>query len=201
MLFFNRIIRLIDKILLKRRLDSLNYHIKQGNIIIGKHTYGIPNISWDRYSHSKILIGSFCSIAENVTFFNGSNHNVKWISTYPFRIMFNMEGKYDDGHPSTKGNIIIGNDVWIASNVTILSGVEIGDGAVIGANSLVTRNIEPYSVYAGNPARFVKKRFSEDQIEKLLMIKWWAWHDDDIKNAVHLLCSDNINEFIKEFGK
>lgn len=197
----HRILSYLDKLFLQRRKESLDFHLKSGNIKIGKNTYGIPNLNWDKYSKTTISIGAYCSIAENVTLFNGSNHNTNWISTFPFRIIFDIEGKYKDGHPSTKGDIVIGNDVWIASNVTILSGVKIGDGAVIGANSLVVKDIEPYSIYAGNPAKFIKKRFEDNQIQQLLKIKWWNWEEEEIKKAVNLLCSENINEFIDKYGK
>jgi virginiamycin A acetyltransferase len=100
------------------------------------------------------------------------------------------------GHPSTKGNVIIGNDVWIAENATIISGVTIGDGAVIANNSHVVKNVEPYSIVGGNPAKLIKYRFTKDQIDKLLSIKWWYWTDNKINENIHLLCNNNIDNFI-----
>lgn len=101
-------------------------------------------------------------------------------------------------HPATtKGDVIIGNDVWIAENVTIMSGVTIGDGSVIACNSHVVKDVEPYSLVGGNPAKFIKYRFTQDQIEKLLQIKWWNWDDGKINQFVPLLCNNNIDEFIK----
>jgi len=170
-------------------------HLKEGNVKIGSYSYGTPNIVWDKYSNSKIEIGKFCSIANNVTIHNGSNHNINWISTYPHRIMLKMEGKYKDGHPSTNGDVIIGNDVWIGENSTIFSGVKIGDGAVIAGNSVVVKNVEPYSVYGGAPAKLIKFRFNDQQIKKLLLISWWNWDIEKVKKYVPLHCSDNVDNF------
>jgi len=101
------------------------------------------------------------------------------------------------GHPSTKGDVIIGNDVWIGQNVTIMSGISIGDGSVIANNSHVVKNVEPYSLVGGNPAKLIKYRFTTDQIEKLLKIKWWDWEDDKINMFTPLLCNPDIDEFIR----
>jgi acetyltransferase-like isoleucine patch superfamily enzyme len=165
----------------------------------GKYTYGKPNIFWNN-SKAKLKIGSFCSIANNCNVYLGGNHRTDWITTYPFghihnQIFNNFNGI---GHPSTKGDVIIGNDVWIASNVTIMSGVKIGDGVVIAANSHIIKDIEPYSLVGGNPAKLIKKRFSEEQIKQLLEIKWWEWNDVKINKFTKLLCNDNIDEFIKQ---
>jgi acetyltransferase-like isoleucine patch superfamily enzyme len=163
----------------------------------GKYTYGNPSIYWDN-PNAKLSIGNFCSIGNNVNIYLGGNHRTDWITTYPFghiyKDRFNIfHGK---GHPSTKGDVNIGNDVWIANNVTIMSGVTIGDGAVIANNSHVVKNVEPYSIIGGNPAKLIKYRFTREQIEKLLEIKWWFWDDDKINKFTPLLCNNNIDTFI-----
>lgn len=164
---------------------------------IGKYTYGTPKISWD--GDAKLVVGKFCSIAREVHVLLGGNHNTNWVSTYPFgHINTDKFNKYNGaGHPSTKGNVIIGNDVWIGANVTIMSGITIGDGSVIANNSHVVKNVEPYSVVGGNPARLIKYRFTQEQIEKLLEIKWWDWEDDKINDFTPLLSNNNIEGFIK----
>jgi acetyltransferase-like isoleucine patch superfamily enzyme len=164
----------------------------------GKYTYGNPNIKWNN-NNTKLIIGNFCSIATNVNIYLGGNHRTDWITTYPFgHIYQNIFNSFDGkGHPSTNGDVIIGNDVWIGDNVTIMSGVRIGDGCVIANNSHVVKNAEPYSLIGGNPAKLIKYRFKPEQIEKLLEIKWWYWDDKKINNFIHLLCNDNIDEFIK----
>jgi acetyltransferase-like isoleucine patch superfamily enzyme len=164
----------------------------------GKYTYGQPIIYWQN-NNAKLIVGNFCSIAANVTVYLGGNHRKDWVTTYPFgHIYQNIFNNFNgDGHPSTKGDIVIGNDVWIASNVTIMSGVTIGDGAIIANNSHVVKNVEPYSLVGGNPAKIINYRFTPEQIEKLLEIKWWNWDDEKINKFTPLLCNDNIDEFIK----
>jgi acetyltransferase-like isoleucine patch superfamily enzyme len=163
----------------------------------GKYTYGTPNILWQN-NDAELIVGNFCSIAANVNIYLGGNHRTNWVTTYPFghihQDVFNNFNGY--GHPSTKGNVIIGNDVWIGSNVTIMSGITIGDGAIIANNSHIVKNVDPYSLVGGNPAKLIKYRFTEEQIKKLLEIKWWYWDDEKINNFTPLLCN-NIDEFIK----
>lgn len=166
-------------------------------VSIGKHTYGRPMI-WNEPNGANLTIGNFCSISQNVKIFLGGNHRTDWVTTYPFghvnqNIFKNFNGV---GHPTTKGNVVIGNDVWIGENATILSGVTIGDGAVIANNSHVVKNVEPYSVIGGNPAKFIKYRFTKEQIEKLLQIQWWNWSDEKINQFTPLLCNSNIDNFI-----
>ncbi len=117
------------------------------------------------------------------------------VTTYPFNLFW-KSGKYIQAHPTTKGDVIIGNDVWIGAEALIMSGVNIGDGAVIGARSLVTKDIPPYCVVTGNPAVIKKKRFSDDIIESLLEIKWWNWDNQKISKHIPLLLSDDISKFI-----
>lgn len=150
---------------------------------------------WD--TTSKLFIGNFCSIAGSVVYLDG-NHNTKRVTTYPFghlhRKTFNtVDG---NGHPLGNGHVVIGNDVWIADNVTIMSGIIIGNGAVVANNSDVIKNVEPYSIVGGNPARHIKYRFSEDQIKKLLEIQWWYWDDEKINKYLPLMCSEDIDNFI-----
>ena len=164
----------------------------------GKYTYGTPIIHWQN-SNAKLVVGNFCSFAGNVNIYLGGNHRTDWVTTYPFghinkNIFNNFNG---NGHPSTKGDVIIGNDVWIGDNVTIMSGITIGDGVVIANNSHVVKNVEPYSLVGGNPAKFIKYRFTPEQIEKILEIKWWNWDDAKINKHTPLLCNNNIDKFIQ----
>jgi len=162
---------------------------------IGRHTYGNPQIlHWGE--KSTLTIGNFCSIADNVKIFLGGNHRIDWITTYPFNALSEKwdSAKNITGHPATKGDVKIGNDVWIGYGATILSGINIGDGAVIGAETVVTKDVEPYAVVVGNPAREVKKRFNKEKIEILLNIQWWNWEDSEIADKLHILCSQNIDK-------
>jgi acetyltransferase-like isoleucine patch superfamily enzyme len=164
----------------------------------GKYTYGTPNILWQN-DKAKLTVGNFCSIASNVTIYLGGNHRTDWVTTYPFGHMHQQvfSSFNGSGHPSTKGDVIIGNDVWIGGNVVIMSGVKIGDGAVIANNSHVVKDVEPYSLVGGNPAKHIKYRFTPEQIEKLLEIQWWHWDDNKINRFVPLLCNNNIDAFIE----
>jgi acetyltransferase-like isoleucine patch superfamily enzyme len=156
---------------------------------VGKATYGCENLILYYHGSGKdLFIGNYCSIAKNVQIFLGGNHHTEWVTTFPFDL--------GDSSRKSKGDVIIGNDVWIAANVTIMSGVTIGDGAVIANNSHVVNNVEPYSIVGGNPAKLIKYRFTEEQIKKLLEIQWWHWDDEKINKFIPLLCNENIDEFI-----
>ncbi len=162
---------------------------------IGKHTYGLPHI-FKLEETSSIEIGSFCSIANNVNIFLDGEHEVKNISTYPFGYFKNFTTK-EKYKTKSKGKVTIGNDVWIGYGVTILSGVTIGDGAVIGACSLITKDVPPYAIVGGVPAKIIKKRFEDNTINKLLEIKWWNWPDEKIQKNVNILNKTNISHLKK----
>jgi acetyltransferase-like isoleucine patch superfamily enzyme len=168
----------------------------------GKYSYGMPAIlSWDE--EIKLNIGSFCSIGSCGKVYLGGNHRTDRISSFPFGHMHkdifnNFDGS---GHPKTNGDVNIGNDVWLGEHVTIMSGITIGDGAVIAANSHVIKNVAPYSIVGGNPAKLIKYRFTQEQIQKLLEIKWWHWNDEKINEYLPLLCSSNIDDFINAVYK
>lgn len=179
--------------------DRLIEHIKQGIAEIGDFSYGCPEIlHWGEAAQLKI--GKFCSIANGVKIFLGGNHRVDWVTTYPFsgpKLSKIWLGKRRiEGQPATKGDVIIGNDVWIGYDATILSGVKIGDGAVIGANAVVAKDVRPYAIVVGNPAKEVRRRFDEEIIQKLLEIRWWDWPVEKIKKNIPLLCN-SCDEIIK----
>jgi acetyltransferase-like isoleucine patch superfamily enzyme len=157
----------------------------------------------DKSHNTDLIIGKFCSIAYGVTVFLGNNHRTEWISTYPFgHTHQNTFNKFNgEGHPSTKGSVIIGNDVYIGTSAVIMSGVTIGDGAVIGASSVVTKDVPPYTIYAGNPAIFKKKRFSDADIQFLLDLKWWDMENNVINEISSILCSGDMQKLKDYFKK
>lgn len=182
---------------MKSRICAMSVPKELENICsVGKHSYtdgGSPNIVIHKI-HAKLSIGSFVSIGPHCNIFLGSEHRTDFISTFTFsRVFDNIQ--YIECI-KTKGNVEIGSDVWIGANVTILSGVTIGHGAVIGAGSMVTKNIEPYTIVAGNPIRTIRKRFTDQQIEKLLKLKWWEWPDEKIANIATILMSDNVDMLV-----
>lgn len=166
-------------------------------ITVGKHTYGVEHIKI-KYAREDInlTIGKFCSIADNITIYQAGDHHADWITTYPFSHKEIFDKSPKTNHATTRGDIIIGNDVWIGDNVTIMSGVQIGDGAIIGANSHVISNIKPYSVVGGNPAQLYYFRFRQIIIEELLKIRWWDWPEEKINENTLILCSDNYDKII-----
>lgn len=165
---------------------------------IGEWTYGAPRIhSWD--DGTRLKVGKFCSFALNVTIILGGEHRTDWVTTYPFNTFFEKAKDYE-GHPHSKGDIVIGNDVWIGYGVILLSGITIGDGAAIGAGSVVTKDVAPYAVVAGNPAQQIKLRFPPEVIGKLQKIAWWDWPMSKIEQAWPLLMAPKIDEFIAKYS-
>lgn len=170
------------------------------NITVGNGTYGTLDVLFYRGENATLKIGHYCSIANNVTFLLGGEHNYKRISTYPFKAKF-----LNEGEAFHKGNIEIGDDVWIGYGATILSGVTIGQGAVIGAKSIVSKDVPPYAIYTGN--KVVKYRFSEEIIEKLLTIDFSNIKKETILEQIQTLYEevtqenvDKILETIKQNG-
>jgi virginiamycin A acetyltransferase len=192
-----------------KNLCFLKNIIKNPNILVGDYTYyddfeNVENFEKNVKYHfdfvgDKLIIGKFCMIASGVTFImNGANHLTNALTTFPFAIFGNgwenaMEGK---SYPQ-KGDIIIGNDVWIGYNASIMAGVTIGDGAIIATNATVIKDVAPYSIVGGNPAHEIKKRFSEDTISKLLNLKWWDWPIDKITKNLQNLTDFNIDKLIE----
>jgi acetyltransferase-like isoleucine patch superfamily enzyme len=163
--------------------------------IIGDYTYGKPRVLFEN-DEANLIIGKFCSIADEVTIFLGGNHRTDWITTYPFNVLNSdfPEASQIEGHPATKGDVIIGNDVWIGRGVIIMSGITIGDGAVIAAGSVVSRNVGDYEIWGGNPSKLLKMRFECNAILKLQKLKWWDWEISRIKDNIECLCSNNLDK-------
>lgn len=146
----------------------------------------------------KLQIGKFCSIACGAKFlFNSANHTLSSLSTYPFPLFFEEWGLEKKGVTNAwdnKGDIIIGNDVWIGYEAVILAGVTIGDGAIIGTRAVVTKDVPPYTIVGGVPAKPIKRRFPEETISALLEIQWWNWSEERIARNIGAIQSGNIEQ-------
>lgn len=161
---------------------------------MGRYTYGVPIVhNWG--NGTTLRIGAYCSIAENVEILLGGNHRIDWVSTYPFPAFF-AEASHIEDYTVSRGDVVIGSDVWLCSNCLILSGVNIGHGAVIASGAVVTRDVEPYAIMAGNPARLLRYRFDEPVRKALLEAAWWEWPEKEVKQVVGKLCSKDISDFL-----
>lgn len=153
-------------------------------------------------NHDRLIIGRFCSIACGAKFLlNSANHTMNSLSTYPFPLFFEEWGleKKDVAKAwDQKGDIVIGNDVWIGFDAVILAGVTIGDGAIIGTRAVVTKDVPPYTIAGGLPAKTIRKRFDDETILELLKIKWWNWPDEKIARNIKAIQSGSIAQLKKE---
>lgn len=180
--------------------------IKASNIHIGDFTYYDNNdptkfekdnvlFNYPEFG-DKLIIGKFCAIASGTKFIMGSaNHRISSVTTYPFNVFGGLWKENTPDHLAQlpfKGDIVIGNDVWIGRESIIMPGVKIGDGSIIGAYSVVTKDVPPYSVFGGNPAVFIKQRFNDELIEILLNLKWWDFEDEKLVKFLPLLCEPDL---------
>jgi len=184
--------------------------ITNKNIIAGKYSYysGYYHghsfddcaryLFPDRDDVDRLIIGSYCSIGTGVSFIMAGNqgHRHDWISSFPFFYMKEEVEAFREACNGLRhaGDTVVGNDVWIGAEAMIMPGVHIGDGAVIGSRALVTKDVEPYAVVGGNPAKVLKKRFSDEEIDLLLTMKWWDWDEERLAPAMPILCSAQVEQ-------
>lgn len=170
---------------------------RDGVVTVGVGTYGTPRVYDLRgvYRQS-ISIGNYCSIAPGVVMMLGGEHRTDLVSTFPFSNFLPAPVPHQDLQPFTRGDIRIGHDVWIGEGAFIRSGVSIGSGAVVGARAVVTRDVGPYTIVAGNPARPIRKRFSDAQIAALLAVEWWCWPVEKVRAHLSLISAPDIDAFL-----
>ncbi|MHB1987441.1 MAG: CatB-related O-acetyltransferase [Acidimicrobiales bacterium] len=164
---------------------------------MSEHSYGPSSIQSFGDPNSRLIVGKYTSISDTADFLLSGNHHLEWISTYPFRIKYGLSGAYTDGQPFSKGDIVVGNDVWIGWRAIILSGVTIGDGAVIAAGTVVTKDVVPYSIVSGNPgAPLSHRRFNDRTCDALLRISWWNWNHPKVLAHVDQLSTTDVANFV-----
>lgn len=190
---------------------TLDKQVRSPNLVVGKYSYysgyyhGHSFEDCARYllpdeGADRLVIGSFCSIGSGAAFIMAGNqgHRNEWISTFPFFFMPEVPEFENAGNGYLPaGDTVIGNDVWIGSEAIIMPGITVGDGAVIGTRALVTKNVEPYAIVGGNPAKTIRKRFGDDSIAMLLEMKWWDWPAARLKAAMPLMTSRNVAELYR----
>jgi acetyltransferase-like isoleucine patch superfamily enzyme len=167
---------------------------RAGRVTIGVGTYGTPEIFTHMLDETRLHIGNYSSIGSTIML--GGGHPPDRLTTYPLRVLLGMPGAGEDGFPAPSKDTIIGSDVYAGWRSTLLSGVNIGDGAIVGALALVTKDVEPYAIVGGNPAKLIRYRYPEEQRQALLEIRWWDWSEPEIRAAVPLLAGDDVEAFI-----
>jgi hypothetical protein len=165
-----------------------------GRVSLGPWTYGTPRIWWHPKGTECLRVGGYTSLGG--TYILGGNHGPDRPTTYPLRINWGLEGAWEDGVPVPTGDTIVGSDVWTCEECVILSGVTIGDGAIVGAGAVVTKDVPPYAIVGGNPARLIRYRFDERQREALLAIRWWDWPEAEVRAALPALTGGDIDDLI-----
>ncbi len=194
----------------------LSEQVTNPNIVVGRYSYysGYYHghsfddcaryLMPDRDDVDRLIIGSFCSIGTGACFMMAGNqgHRTDWISTFPFFFM-SEEPAFAEAQSGYRpaGDTVVGNDVWIGAEAMIMPGIRIGDGAMIGSRSVVTKDVAPYAIVAGNPAREIRKRFSDSDIERLLDMRWWDWPLEQIEAEMATLCSGDIAGLHERFTK
>jgi len=186
-----------------QRTGFLKPFITRPNIVVGDYTY-YDDPRGPEYFESNVLyhfdfigdrliIGKYCSIAAETRFvMNGGNHPTTWLTTYPFPIFGQGWEKAMPSSWPTRGDTVIGNDVWIGYGATIMPGVTVGHGAIIATASVVTKDVPPYAIVGGNPAAFLRTRFDEETVSRLLAIRWWDWDRDKLTRNVAALCAGDV---------
>jgi acetyltransferase-like isoleucine patch superfamily enzyme len=171
--------------------------VKAGRMTVGRHTYGIPVIkTYENEPHQRLLVGSYSALSEESIVMLGGEHAVDQVTTFPLRITLGLPGALEDGMPVKTGDTVIGSDVWLTMRTFVRSGVTIGDGAIVAAGAVVINDVPPFAIVGGNPAKVIRYRFSPEQIEALLEIRWWDWPDELVVEATPLLSDTDIDKFI-----
>lgn len=177
--------------------DRLQSLIAAGVVTMGEGTYGVPIVVDYAFGRTSLEIGRYCSIATGVTILLGADHPVDRVTTYPIRLQYGLPGALADGFPRPPDRpTVVGSDVWLGYESLVLGGTTIGHGAVVAARAVVTRDVPPYAVVGGVPARVIGWRHTPAQRERLLAVAWWEWPPSRVIEAVDRLSSNEIDAFL-----
>ena len=179
--------------------ERAQQHLADGTLVMGNMSYYAPNVVKYEGDNGRVIIGNFASVAPDADFYVGGLHRTEWVSQYGLRAMLDLPGAHEDGFTHGRGDIVVGSDTWVTNGCTIMSGVTIGDGAVVGTKAVVAKDVRPYAIVVGNPAREIRRRFSDEQVEALLRIRWWDWPTEKVKQHVALISSPDVDAFIARF--
>jgi acetyltransferase-like isoleucine patch superfamily enzyme len=179
--------------------EEAQRHIADGTLVMGTMSYYAPRVVKFKGDSGRVIIGNFASVAPDADFYVGGLHRTEWVSLYGLRTMLELPGAHEDGFTHGRGDIVVGSDTWVTNGCTVMSGVTIGDGAVVGTKAVVTKDVRPYAIVVGNPAREIRRRFSDAQVEALLRIRWWDWPTDKVREHVDLLSNPDVDGFIARF--
>ena len=179
--------------------ERAQQHLADGTLVMGNMSYYAPNVVKYEGDTGRVIIGNFASVAPDADFYVGGLHRTEWVSQYGLRAMLDLPGAHEDGFTHGRGDIVVGSDTWITNGCTVMSGVTIGDGAVVGTKAVVAKDVRPYAIVVGNPAKEIGRRFTDDQVEALLRIRWWDWSTELVKERVDALSSPDIDAFIAQF--
>lgn len=179
--------------------ERAQQHLADGTLVMGNMSYYAPNVVKYAGDTGRVIIGNFASVAADADFYVGGLHRTEWVSQYGLRAMLDLPGAHEDGFTHGRGDIVVGSDTWVTNGCTVMSGVTIGDGAVVGTKAVVAKDVRPYAIVVGNPAREIRRRFSDEQVEALLRIRWWDWPTEKVKRHVELISSPEVDVFIARF--
>jgi acetyltransferase-like isoleucine patch superfamily enzyme len=178
--------------------DELAWAVQRGTAEIGDYSYGAPAIRYVALG-LRFVCGKYCSFGPDVQVMLASNHRHDWVSTYPFPAFADEwpSAAGLSGHVAGRGDVVVGNDVWVGAGAMLGSGVTVGDGAVIAARSVVVKDVPPYAIVGGNPARVIRYRFDEATVADLMRLRWWDWAHERVEANIPLLLSGDIGAFIE----
>lgn len=180
-------------------LEDTRRLLEEGALVLGRESHGMPVVRRFKGDTGRVIIGNFVTIADGVEFHCGGLHRTEWVSQYGLRAMLDLPGAYEDGFPHGRGDIVVGGDAWFGPGAVVTTGVTIGPGAVVATRAVVTRDVAPYAIVGGIPAKVIGRRFDDEQVAALLRIAWWEWPTATIRARVDELSDPDVDAFVARY--